>query len=138
MNLNEDIKNRTFKKSISDKNYTDIVKTNYKYLIYKYGYTLRINSLFELLKTSFAINEFELLDFKNGDINSQFESYLMDEFINWKNGEIIDFSDIYRSIVTVGEFSKRELDIFEKGNIEEVLWSIFLAISNHNIEDLLK
>lgn len=138
MNLNEDIKNRTFKKSISDKNYTDIVKTNYKYLIYKYGYTLRISNLFELLKTSFAINEFELLDFKNNDINSQFESYLMDEFINWKNGKVIDFSDIYRSIVTVGEFSKRELDIFEKGNIEEVLWSIFLAISNHNVEDLLK
>lgn len=138
MNLSEDIKNRTFKKSISDKNYTDIVKTNYKYLIYKYGYTLRISNLFELLKTSFAINEFELLDFKNSDINSQFESYLMDEFINWKNGKVIDFSDIYRSIVTVGEFSKIELDIFEKGNIEEVLWSIFLAISNYNIEDLLK
>ena len=48
-----------------------------------------------------------------------------------------DFNEIKNAIYTAGTFSKSEKILFESGDIESVLWAIFLRLSsgpNLNIE----
>ena len=118
-----------FIKNKNDNDYTGVTKSVYHILADRFGYTARISDIWELLRYSFGIEEFELLNprlYQNG----MFESYLLDELIKWRNGEDVNFTDIYRAILTVGDFTGREKLMFDYGNIEERLWAIFLVICN--------
>lgn len=133
---NDEINSRSFIKNKNCKDYTGIVISVYKTLSLKYGYTVRISDIFQLIKDSFGINDFEIFDPLYCNIG-QFESYLMNGLIDWQKGLNIDFSDIYRAILTVGDFTETEKDMFKYGNIEERLWAIYLVISNPMNEDIL-
>jgi hypothetical protein len=118
-----------FIKNKNDNNYTGVTKSVYHILADRFGYTARISDIWELLRYSFGIEEFELLNprlYQNG----MFESYLLDELIKWQKGEDVNFTDIYQAILTVGDFTGREKLMFDYGNIEERLWAIFLVICN--------
>lgn len=118
-----------FIKNKNDNDYTGVTKSVYHILADRFGYTARISDIWELLRYSFGVEEFELLNprlYQNG----MFESYLLDELIKWRNGEDVNFTDIYQAILTVGDFTGREKLMFDYGNIEERLWAIFLVICN--------
>lgn len=122
----------SFIKTINDTDFTDVVRSVYKLLSEKYGYTARISDIFILLIDAFDIKEFLLLDFNN--IRSiEFESWLVDIFIDWKNGRNVDFVQVYNAILEAGEFSINEKNLFTSGLVEERLWAIFLVIADPNI-----
>lgn len=117
-------------KNKNDKDFTEITKVVYNQLREKYGnYGARISDMFQLLKDAFGISEFELLNTKLIN-NGAFESYLMDRQVDWMQGKDIDFGDIYEAILTAGDFTKTERDLFEMGKVEERLWAIYLLICN--------
>lgn len=120
-----------FIKRKSDTDYTDVTKSVYNILKYKYSYSYqtRISDIFQLLKDSFGINEFVLLDFRTMN-NAPFESWLVDRYISWMKDEEIDFIEIANSIYAVGEFTISEKELFKSGLIEERLWAIFLLLSS--------
>lgn len=131
-----DIKSRSFKKTKKDEDFTGTVKAVYSLLSMKYGYTARISDMFLLLKEAFGLQEFELLDPRLCE-NGQFESYLIDRLIDWQAGKEIDFSDIYRAILEVGDFTGTEKEMFYTGDIEERLWAIYLVVCEPSRNDLL-
>lgn len=121
-----------FKKTKYDEDYTYTTRTMYKIYSELHGYTARISDIFQMLKESFGIQEFDLFDPKMCN-NASIESYLIDEFIKWKDGEPVDFVEIYNALVLAGDFSASEKALFESGNIEERLWAMFLVISDPSL-----
>lgn len=120
---------KNFIKTKNDTDYTDITKSVYKILKNKYSYQARISDIFQLLRDSFGLDEFILLDF-NLMNNGPFESWLVDKYISWINGDEIDFIEISNSIFTVGDFTISEKELLKTGLIEERLWAIFLVLSS--------
>ena len=97
-------------------------------IVEKYGYTARITRIWELLQDALAIQEFELLDYR--EVKPEFESYLVDRLIDWNTGKDVDFSLIKEAILLAGEFTGKEKLLLRQDDIEDRLWGIFLAISN--------
>lgn len=120
----------------NNKDYTETVKVVFNNLrkIHK-NYSSRITDIFQLIKEAFGLSEFDELDERFCN-NGPFLSYLIDKQIDWMNGKDINFEEIYKSILSAGEFSKKEKDLFKLGKIEERLWAIFLLVCNSQIEQL--
>ena len=97
-------------------------------IVEKYGYTARITRIWEMLRDSLSISEFEFLDFRN--ISPEFESYMVDKLIDWNTGKDVDFSQIKDAILTAGYFTGIEKLLLNQEDIEDRLWGIFLAVSN--------
>lgn len=97
-------------------------------IVEKYGYTARITRIWELLQDALAIQEFELLDYR--EVKPEFESYLVDRLIDWNTGKDVDFSLIKEAILLAGEFTGKEKLLLRQDDIEDRLWGIFLAVSN--------
>jgi hypothetical protein len=97
-------------------------------IVEKYGYTARITRIWEMLRDSLSISEFEFLDFRN--ISPEFESYMVDRLIDWNTGKDVDFSQIKDAILTAGYFTGIEKLLLNQEDIEDRLWGIFLAVSN--------
>lgn len=115
--------------------YTDNVKSVYKLLRGKYGYTLRISSFWKLLTDSLGISEFELIDFR--DIpNGEFENFLIEFQLKWMRGEDVDFSDIKDKVLEIGDFTRTEKELIIDGDIEERIWAIYLSICNPELENV--
>lgn len=124
---------------ITNKNnteYTETVKSVFNSLRMKYkNYSARISDMFQLLKDSFGLDKFDILEEQNCN-NGPFISYLIDKQIDWMNGKNVNFEEIYKSIIETGDFSEEEKDIFILGNIEERIWAIFLVVCSPEIEQL--
>lgn len=124
---------------ITNKNnteYTETVKSVFNSLRMKYkNYSARISDMFQLLKDSFGLDKFDILEEQNCN-NGPFISYLIDKQIDWMNGKDVNFEEIYKSIIETGDFSEEEKDIFILGNIEERIWAIFLVVCSPEIEQL--
>lgn len=118
----------SFRKTIEDE-VPDNIKEICLNLKNKFGPGLRITRMFELLRFVFNIKEFLLIDDQLVQ-NGNFDSWLLDRQIDWQAGKSVDFSEVYKAILTAGDFLAREKIQFEEGNIEEKLWAIFLAVSN--------
>lgn len=118
-----------FLKTKSDIGYTDTVRAVYRILSGKYGYTARISEIYELLKTAFGITEFSIFDPRYCN-NAILESYLIDEYVKWQRGGVVDFGELHKVILKEGDFSESEKSLFVSGNIEERLWAIFLVIGS--------
>lgn len=97
-------------------------------IVEKYGYTARITRIWELLQDALAIQEFELLDYR--EVKPEFESYLVDRLIDWNTGKNVNFSLIKEAILLAGEFTGKEKLLLRQDDIEDRLWGIFLAVSN--------
>lgn len=125
-----------FIKNNRDMDFTPAVESTFNLLRIKYGsYAVRVSNIFQLLKDIFGLNDYEMLDpriINNGIL----DSYLMDKQIDWMSGKDVDFSEMYKEITNIGDFSKSERDLFEGGKIEEVLWAIYLTVCNPGIDNI--
>ena len=109
--------------------YSEIVKDTYRLVRSSFGYTARIINIWDILRLTLGIEEFEILmpEMYN---NASFESYLVNKQIDWMRGEDIDFNEIYEAILVVGDFTSEEKRLMINRKLEEILWGIFLAICN--------
>lgn len=116
-------------KNKEDIDYTEIVKDTYSLVRSTLGYTARIINIWDILKLTLGIDEFEILmpEMYN---NASFESYLVNKQIDWMEGRDVDFHEIYEAILTVGDFTSEEKRLMINRKLEEILWGIFLAICN--------
>lgn len=109
--------------------YPDVTRSTYNLLWSKYGYSARITIFWDLLKTAVGDVEFELLDYKTIH-NGEFMSWIIDRLIEWKNGEDVNFGEIYRAFLLAGEFTGTEKLKFEYCDVEERLWAIYLVVTS--------
>jgi hypothetical protein len=116
-------------KNKEDIDYTEVVKDTYSLVRSTLGYTARIINIWDILKLTLGINEFEILmpEMYN---NASFESYLVNKQIDWMEGRDVDFHEIYEAVLTVGDFTSEEKRLMINRRLEEILWGIFLAICN--------
>lgn len=116
-------------KNKEDIDYTEIVKDTYSLIRSTLGYTARIINIWDILRLTLGIDEFEILmpEMYN---NASFESYLVNKQIDWMEGRDVDFHEIYEAILTVGDFTSEEKRLMINRKLEEILWGIFLAICN--------
>lgn len=109
--------------------YPEITKITYTYLLQFYKYTARIADIWQLIKDSYDIKEFDALDY--GQIqNGSLTSWLIDRQIDWQEGRDVNFTEVYQALLTAGEFTSSEKKMFETSGIEERLWAIFLLITD--------
>lgn len=120
-----------YRKTRNDTDYTPTVIAIYNMLSKKYGYSARISDIFTLLKESFGIDEFMFMDYREIR-NMELESWMIDRYVDWKNGLPVDFIEVYKSLETAGEFSISEKKNFHDGLVEERLWAIFMVIDSPN------
>lgn len=125
--------NKDFIRTIDDEGYTQTVRYTYLKLIDKYRNIARISDIFTLLRESLDIPEWILLDTREVQ-NGNFESYLIEKQQSWIRKEPINFTELYKALLTAGEFVISERRLFEQGNIEEILWAIFLVITKPELE----
>lgn len=104
--------------------FPDQMRSIYNLLSLEFGYTARVTNIWPLLLASIGKKEFELLDLRRYD-NGNFEAYLIDTFVQWRDGEDIDFSEVYNEILRVGDFTAEEKYLLERSS-ENILWAIFL------------
>lgn len=116
-------------KNKEDIDYTEVVKNTYSLVRSTLGYTARIINIWDILKLTLGIDEFEILmpEMYN---NASFESYLVNKQIDWMEGRDVDFHEIYEAVLTVGDFTSEEKRLMINRKLEEILWGIFLAICN--------
>lgn len=121
-------------KTINDRDYTDIAVNVFNILKSRYGYTLRISRLLEVIKDVFLFGtDLLLVDLKSCS-NGPFDSFIMDRMIDWQQGKEVNFSKIKDEIYNTYQFSSSEKLILETGSIEERLWGFFLALSKAQLE----
>lgn len=116
-------------KNRNSNDYTEIFKSVYHLLSNEFGHSAKITDIWMLLSRSFNIPKFELVDtsqYQNGEL----ESYLIDRFIDWRDGKDVNFSDISEAIDVVGDFTREEKLMFVHGKIDERLWAIYSVILN--------
>ena len=114
-------------KNRNSNDYTEVFKSVYHLLSIEFGYSAKITDIWMLLARSFNIPKFELIDTRQYQ-NGEFESYLIDRLIEWRDGKDVNFSDITEAILVVGDFTTSEKLMFEHGKIDERLWAIYTII----------
>ena len=114
-------------------NYTDDVKVSYTFLQSIYGYSARITMIWEMIAKLFGIKEYQAMDYETVQ-NGPIMSWLVDRQIEWIRGEDVNFSEVYRALLTAGEFVSSEKRMFELGKIEEKLGAIYLLVSNPELD----
>ncbi len=115
-------------KTINEKDIPLEVISFWKYLRAKYGITLRISMLLQIIKDFLNISEFDIIDERQCN-NGPIESYCIDRFIDWSKGKSVNFSEMFRKICDYYTFSKSEKLRLEEGKVDEKLWAFFLALS---------
>lgn len=115
-----------------DTDYSETTKQVYRILAEKYGYSIRVSNIWELLAVSLGIPEFEILVprmYQNG----QFESYLIDQYIFWREGKPVNFEDMADLVLQVGDFTKSEKLLLTYEELENRLWAIYLCLIDPNL-----
>lgn len=114
-------------KNRNDNDYTEIVKSVYHLLSIEFKYSAKITDIWLLVARSFNIPKLELID-PGQYMNGQFESYLIDRFIEFRDGKDVNFTDIAEAVEIVGDFTIEEKLMFMHGKLDERLWAIYLII----------
>jgi len=119
-----------------DQDYTDTIRAIYTKIVNRFGSLARITNFLDLVKFSYDIKEWALFDatrWQRGD----FTSYLIGVCQSFFNGEPVNFSQLYRDICSIGEFTVIEKKMMADNNIEETMRAIFLAIMDPSIKTLI-
>lgn len=98
----------------------------------KWKYTARITQLLELLQYSYGIKEFELIEWTRVN-NGMLQAEWMDALIEFKSGKGVDFGKLWEDMKKELEFSIKELNIIETGEVDVRLWAIFTVLSDPNL-----
>ena len=80
----------------------------------------------QYLTEIFGIKEFELFDSYTWN-NAEFLSYLLDRQIDYKNGKVLDMSQLHKDILIAYDFTRKEKRMFIEEEIEKI--EKFLAFS---------
>lgn len=113
-------------------NLPESFKGTYLTIKNRWGYTARISSLLEMIQYSYGISEWELLepkDVNNGEIQGEW----MDTLKEYMAGKAIDFGKIWEDIKTTFDFSIRELNLIETGEIDKRLWAIYTVLTDQTL-----
>jgi hypothetical protein len=102
------------------------------YRILKRNGLLKITDFWRALSLVFGLKEFEILNLNSPHI-FEFESYIMDLLIDWRNGEPIEFDNLENAIYSFGEFTEMEKLLFQLGNLQHRLWAIYLYLIDPNM-----
>ena len=119
-------------KTKNDTDYSETTRQVYRILSSKYGYSIRVSNIWELLAVSLGIPEFEILEPKLYQ-NGQFESYLIDQYISWRQGDPVNFTNIALSVLEVGDFTGSEKLLLSQEELENRLWAIYLCLIDPNL-----
>lgn len=122
-------------KTKNDNVFPSTVVNIFNILRNKYGYTIRISMILQIIKEVFLgnmLDDFLLIDTRTVN-NYVIESYLIDRYIDWGKGKEVNFSEIYIELCKAYPFSEKEKLLFEEINIEEKLWAFFLALSRSEL-----
>ena len=106
-------------------------KIAYDCIVSRFGYTARISRFWEMLPLTFGLPKFELINLGESQFGI-FENYLIDKNIEWGSGKEIDFSEIGKKVLDIGDYTMTEKLIMLGNNgldLDTRLWSIFVAIS---------
>ena len=98
----------------------------------RWGYSARISYLLEMIKYCYSIPEWDLLDPREIN-NSILDSKMIDFYIDFVDGKDVNFLDVWKEIKKECQFTRREIDLIESGNIDERLWAIFNVLLNPNL-----
>lgn len=112
--------------------YTDQMKSIYNTLSSKFGYSARITDIWPLLLASIGKDEFEILDLRNYN-NGGLEAYLIDTYVQWREGKGVDFSEVYNEILRVGDFTAEEKHLLGEES-ENILWAIYLDVLDPSLK----
>lgn len=123
----------SLKKAKTDTDYTERVEMTFEYLKYKFGYTARITRLYEMIQYALNIDEFEMFDSRILQ-TSKLESFLLEKCIDWQQGKVIDFGEIYDAMLINADFSSDEKLLFRLNDIEEIIWAIFLLLFSPDLK----
>ena len=112
------------------------IETRYSFNILKekHGYLGRMSEFVQYLTEIFGINEFELFDSRTWN-NAEFLSYLLDRQIDYKNGKILDMSQIHKDIIVAYDFTRKEKRMFVEESLEKRLWGLFIYLDNPGKEN---
>lgn len=117
-------------KNIHDNDIPDNVKLTETYLRSKYGYTLRISMILQVIKDFLGKTEFDTIDERFCN-NVLVDSTSMDYLIGWSEGKDTNFSELYRILEKEYNFSMSEKLYLDELKIEEKLWGFFRSLSNY-------
>lgn len=129
------VNNGNLIKTKNDEVFPSTVVSMFNALRNKYGYTIRISMILQIIKEVFLgniIDDFLLIDTRTVN-NCVIESYLIDRYIDWGKGKEVNFSEIYTELCKAYPFSGKEKLLLEEINIEEKLWAFFLALSRSEL-----
>lgn len=114
-------------------NLSDSFRATYIMVRDKWKYTARISELISMLKYCYSIEDFELVEIHNIN-HGEFESWMMDKLIEYKQGHEIDFGEVWEKIKSTYPLTKSELTHIETGAVDERLWAIFTILTNPNLD----
>lgn len=111
-------------------NLPGVALKTYQDLREKYGVTARPTRLLEMLKNALGLKEWTLLD-ERLMMNGSFDAYILDQSYQFMHGGSIDTRDILDAILTAGDFVQSEKRLLGSSDIDEIIWAIFLTITNN-------
>ena len=117
-------------KNIHDNDIPENVKLTETYLRGRYGYTLRISMILQVIKDFLGKTEFDTIDERFCN-NALVDSTSMDYLIGWSEGKDTNFSELYRVLEKEYNFSMSERLYLDELKIEEKLWGFFRSLSNY-------
>lgn len=117
-------------KNIHDNDIPENVKLTETYLRSRYGYTLRISMILQVIKDFLGKTEFDTIDERFCN-NALVDSTSMDYLIGWSEGKDTNFSELYRILEKEYNFSMSEKLYLDELKIEEKLWGFFRSLSNY-------
>lgn len=98
----------------------------------RWGYTARISELLEMIQFSYGIDEWEFLDTRTVN-NGEIQGKWMDSLLEYKSGKGIDFGKIWEDTKNSFQFSTRELNLIETGEIDKRLWAMFTVLVDQSL-----
>ena len=113
------------------KDYPQLVRNIYEYLNMKYGSSARVSDFFNLWRDSYGIEEYDYFNYKDPRVH-EFLSYVMDRAIEWNDGKKVDLHELYQSLLTFGDFTQKEKNLFEIGDPDKHMWAVILSITDTN------
>ena len=117
-------------KTLKDKDYPE--STIISYNILQRAGILKITDFWRALCLVYGVKEFEILNLRDPHA-SEFESYIIDRYIDWIKGDPVEFEDIEEAVYKFGDFTGTEKLLFESDNMQNRLWAIFLYLVDPNI-----
>jgi hypothetical protein len=112
------------------------IEAKYSFNILKknHGYLGKMSEFIQYLTEIFGIKEFELFDSYTWN-NAEFLSYLLDRQIDYKNGKVLDMSQLHKDILVAYDFTRKEKRMFIEEEIEKRLWGLFIYLDNPGKEN---